>query len=155
MRYDLVDLQLFLHVAETASITRGAAMSNLSLGAASERIRKIEDLAGVALLARGRRGVSLTSAGRAFVHHAQLVLQQVEHMKGELSEYAGGLKGHVRVHANASALSEFLPDALKLFLKSHPGINVDVEENASYDIVRALADGFIDIGIVADIVDFG
>ena len=109
----------------------------------------------MALLARGRRGVSLTSAGRAFVHHAQLVLQQVEHMKGELSEYAGGLKGHVRLQANAAALSEFLPESLKQFLKSHPGINVDLEENASYDIVRALADGFIDIGIVADIVDFG
>ncbi|MGO9991148.1 MAG: LysR family transcriptional regulator [Steroidobacteraceae bacterium] len=54
MRFDLVDLQLFLHVAEAASITRGADMSNMALASASERIRKMEELARTALLERGR-----------------------------------------------------------------------------------------------------
>jgi DNA-binding transcriptional LysR family regulator len=108
MRFDLVDLQLFLHVAEAASITRGAELSNMALASASERIRKMEELAGVELLERRRRGVNLTAAGRSFVHHARLVLQQIDHMKGELSEFAGGTKGRVRLQANASALSEFL-----------------------------------------------
>lgn len=155
MRFDLVDLQLFLHVAEAASITRGAEKSNMALASASERIRKMEELAGVALLERRRRGVSLTAPGRALVHHARLVLQQIDHMKGELSEYAGGTKGRVRLQANASALSEFLPAALKGFLADHPGIDIDVEENSSYQIVRSVAAGFAEIGIVADIVDFG
>lgn len=155
MRLDLVDLQLFIHVAEDASITRGAVRSNLALASASGRIRKIEELAGVALLERGRRGVGLTPAGRAFAHHARLVLQQIEHMKSELSAHAGGLKGHVRVQTNASALSEFLPEVLKQFLVAHPGIDVDLEERSSYDIVRSVAEGFAEIGIVADIVDFG
>lgn len=155
MRFDLVDLRLFLHVAEAASITRGAAMSNTALASASERIRKMEELAGVALLERGRRGVTLTPAGQAFVYHARLVLQQIEHMKGELSEYAGGLKGQVRVQANASAVSEFLPETLKEFLASHPGIDVDLEEKSSHEIVRSIAQGFAEVGIVADIVDFG
>jgi DNA-binding transcriptional LysR family regulator len=155
MRFDLVDLQLFLHVAKAASITHGAEKSNMALASASERIRKIEQLAGVRLLERGRRGVILTAAGRTFVHHARLVLQQIDHMKGELSEYAGGTKGRVRMQANASALSEFLPEALKAFLADHPGIDVDVEENSSYEIVRSVAEGFVEIGIVADIVDFG
>jgi DNA-binding transcriptional LysR family regulator len=155
MRFDLVDLQLFLHVAEAASITRGAGMSNLALASASERIRKMEELAGVALLERERRGVVLTSAGRALVHHARLVLQQVEQMKGELSEYAGGTKGRIRMQANASALSEFLPETIGAFLADHPGIDIDLEENSSYDIVRSVAEGFVEIGIVADIVDFG
>jgi DNA-binding transcriptional LysR family regulator len=153
MRYDLVDLELFLHVAESASITRGAAMSNIALASASERIHKMEDLAGVRLLERGRRGVNLTVAGRSFVHHARLVLQQIDQMKGELSEYAGGTRGRVRLQANASALSEILPSALKAFLANHPGIDIDVEENSSYEIVRSVAAGFVEIGIVADIVD--
>ncbi|MFL6711664.1 MAG: LysR family transcriptional regulator [Sulfurifustis sp.] len=155
MRFDLVDLQLFLHVAEAANITRGAEMSNMALASASERIRKMEELAGVPLLERRQRGVNLTPAGRSFAHHARLVLQQIDHMKGELSEYAGGTRGRVRVQANASALSEFLPGALKAFLADHPGINVDVEENSSHEIVRSVAEGFVEIGIVADIVDFG
>jgi molybdate transport repressor ModE-like protein len=155
MRFDLVDLQLLLHIAEAGSITHGASMSNMALASASERIGKMEELAGVALLERARRGVVLTPAGRALVHHARLVLLQVEHMKGELSAYAGGTKGRVRMQANASALSEFLPEALKAFLAGHPGIDVDVEENSSYDIVRSVAEGFVEVGIVADIVDFG
>jgi DNA-binding transcriptional LysR family regulator len=154
MRFDLVDLQLFLHVAEAANITRGAQMSNIALASASERIHKMEELAGVKLLDRERRGVSLTAAGRSFVHHARLVLQQIDHMKGELSEYADGTRGRVRLQANASALSEFLPSALKAFLADHPGIDIDVEENSSYEIVRSVAAGFVEIGVVADIVDF-
>lgn len=155
MRFDLVDLQLFLHVAETESITRGAEASNIALASASERIHKMEGLVGVRLLERGRRGVALTAAGRSFLHHARLVLQQIEHMKGELSEYAGGTRGRVRLQANASALSEFLPGALKAFLADHPGISIDVEESSSHEIVRSVAAGFVEIGIVADIVDFG
>ena len=154
MRFDLVDLQLFVDVAEASNITRGAGSSNLALASASGRIRKMEQLAGVALLERGRRGVALTPAGRALVHHARLVLQQIEQMKGDLSDYAGGQRDHVRVQANASALGEFLPEVLKQFLADHPGIDVDLEERSSYDIVRCVAEGFAEIGIVADIVDF-
>lgn len=155
MRYDLVDLQLFLHVAEAENITRGAAISNMALASASERIRKMEDLAGVELLERRRRGIALTAAGRAFAHHARIVLDEIQHLKGELSEYAGGAKGRVRMQANASALSEFLPQALHSFLANHPGIDVDLEENSSYGIVRSVAEGFVELGVVADIVDFG
>ena len=63
MRFDLVDLQLFIAVAETRSITAGAARVHLALASASERIKGLEAALGVALLKRGRRGVELTSAG--------------------------------------------------------------------------------------------
>ncbi|HUB11111.1 MAG TPA: LysR substrate-binding domain-containing protein [Acetobacteraceae bacterium] len=136
-------------------MTHGAARSNLALASASGRIRKMEQLAGVPLLGRHRHGVSLTPAGRAFAHHARIVLQQIESMKGELSEYSGGLKGRIRMQANASALSEFLPEALNEFLADHRGIDVDIEEKSSHEVVRSVAEGFADIGMVADIVDFG
>jgi DNA-binding transcriptional LysR family regulator len=154
MRFDLIDLQLFIHIAQAASLTRGAARSNLSLAAASERVRKMEDLAGVALLERRRRGISLTAAGRALVHHAQLTLQQIDCLKSELSEHAGGLKGQVRLLANAAAVSEFLPATFRDFLRTHPGIDVDVEEKSSDEIVRAVSSGYAELGVVADIVDF-
>jgi len=62
MRFDLVDLRLFLHVADTASITHGAERSHLALASASARIRGMEETLGVDLLKRGRRGVALTPA---------------------------------------------------------------------------------------------
>ncbi len=109
MHFDLTDLRLFLHVAEAGSITAGAARSGLALASASARVRSMEEQAGVALLERGRRGVEATPAGRALLHHARLVAGQIERMRGELGEYARGLKGHVRLLANTAAMAEFLP----------------------------------------------
>lgn len=155
MRFEFTDLQLFLRIAETASITRGAARTNMALASASARVRKMESLAGIELLERGRRGVVLTPAGRALAHHARLVLGQLEHLKGELAEFSGGMKGQVRLQANTAALSEFLPGVLGAFLLGNPGVDVDVEERSSHAIVRSVAQGFVEIGIAADIVDFG
>ncbi|MCY1081573.1 LysR substrate-binding domain-containing protein [Archangium lansingense] len=153
MRFDLTDLRLFLHVAEAGSITGGAQRSHLALASASARIRGMEDALGVPLLERERRGVRPTPAGRALVHHARTVLEQLERMRGELGEYAHGLKGHVRLLSNTSALTEFLPEALSSFLTDHPNINIDLEERLSYEIVQAVAEGRADIGIVSDSVD--
>lgn len=155
MRFDLTDLRLFLHVAESASITHGAARANLALASASARINGMEAAAGVKLLERGRRGVRPTPAGLALVHHARIVLQQVERMRGELGAYAQGLKGHVRLMCNTAAITEFLPEALAAYLAAHPNIDIDLEERLSYEIVAAVAEGLADIGIVADAVDLG
>src|SRR6516165_5876862 len=82
MRFDLVDLRLFLLVVEAANITHGAARSGMALASASERIRLMEESLGAALLERHRRGVRATPAGAALAHHAQLVTQQLERMRG-------------------------------------------------------------------------
>ena len=153
MRFDLTDLRLFLHVAEAASITHGASRSNMALASASERIRAMEDALGAPLLERRRRGIELTPAGSALLHHARLITQQLERMRGELIEYAKGLRGRVRLLSNTAATAEFLPTALGGFLAAHPTIDVDLEERPSREIVRAVADGLADIGIVADAVD--
>jgi DNA-binding transcriptional LysR family regulator len=152
MRFDLVDLRLFLHVSEAASITHGAAKANMALASASERIRGMEEELGIALLERGRRGVKLTPAGRTLMHHAQIVLQQMGHMSADLAKYAAGLNGHVRLLSNTAALSEFLPEVLNAFLADNPSIDIDLEERPSHDTVRSVAEGHAEIGIV---VDFG
>lgn len=153
MRIDLTDLRLFLHVAEAANITQGASRANMALASASERIRGMEHALGVPLLARKRRGVHLTPAGCALVHHARIVLQQLEQMRDDLDQFARGLRGHVRVLANTVAMVEFLPTALVPFLAAHPNIDVDLEERQSREIVPAIAEGHGEIGIVADPVD--
>ncbi|MBO1908515.1 LysR family transcriptional regulator [Microvirga sp. 3-52] len=155
MRFDLTDLRLFLHVVEAESITRGAERAGMSLGSASERIRAMELTGGVPLLERRPRGVRPTPAGQAVAPHARVVLGQLEQMRGELGQYAKGLRGHVRVLANTAAVAEFLPDALASFLSDHSAIDVDLEERPSREIVAAIAGGLADFGIVADTVDLG
>lgn len=150
MRFDLVDLQLFVAVAETGSITGGAARANLALASASARIRGLEQALGVALLTRGRRGVVVTAAGEALLGHARIVLHDVETMRGDLGSYARGLKTSVFMLANTVGLSEHLPKALASFLRAHPSISLAVEERESADIAQAIASGVADLGFAAD-----
>lgn len=153
MRFDLTDLRLFLKVHEAGTITGGAEGTHITLASASERIRGMEDALGVPLLLRERRGVQLTPAGRTLLHHARLVLRQMDRMQGELSDYGTGLKGHVRLLCNTSALSEHLPEVLSSFLASHSGISIDLEERSSAEIVDAVRNDVCDVGMVSDSVE--
>jgi DNA-binding transcriptional LysR family regulator len=153
MRFDLTDLRLYLHVVEAGSITRGAERMHLAVAAASTRIRDMEATLGTPLLHRLRQGVQPTEAGRTLLHHARVLLQQAERMRGDLAEYADGLRGQVRLMSNTNALTEFLPEPLSAFLAAHPQVNIDLEERLSDEIVAAVADGTADIGIVAGTVE--
>jgi len=149
LHFDLTDLRLMVKVAEANSVTGGAEASHLSTPAASTRIKNLEESIGTKLLVRTPQGVTLTPPGQAFVHHARLVLSQLEHLRGDLQEYALGIKGHLRVWASATAMGEFLPPVLQTYLREHPDVNIDLRERLSFDIVRAVGEGKIDIGIVS------
>jgi DNA-binding transcriptional LysR family regulator len=150
MRFDLVDLQLFIAVADQRSITRGADRAHLALASASARIKGLEEALGVTLLKRGRRGVELTAAGESLLDHARIVMHNVEAMRGDLAGFASGVRASVHLLANTSGLSEHLPKALASFLHEHPDINVDVEERESVDIANAIAVGAADLGFAAE-----
>jgi DNA-binding transcriptional LysR family regulator len=148
-KVDFVTLKLFCAIVQSGSITKGASECNLALSAASRRISEFEETVGMALLDRSVKGVTLTHAGHAVMQHALRLFQGFEQLSNELGEYSKGVKGHVRLWANMSALTEFLPSALASFLKDYPEIQVEVEEQLSGDIVRALMDGIADIGVFA------
>src|SRR3546814_13371220 len=90
--------------------TRGAERCFLSLPAASNRVKNLESHLGTALFYRSSQGVTLTPSGEAFVRHARVVLRQLEHLRGDIQEYASGVKGRVRVYANTTAMHEFMPN---------------------------------------------
>jgi molybdate transport repressor ModE-like protein len=155
MRFDLVDLRLFLFVADSGSITLGAERAGLALASASARIKGMEESLGAPLFERQRRGVSLTPAGHALVHHAQALQSRAEQMTGELGQYAKGLRGQIRLLSNTAAAAEFLPEILAGFLAAHGNIDVDLEERPSYAIVEAIASGAADLGIAIAQGDLG
>ena len=153
MQFDQTDLRLFLAVAEIGSITVAAERQHLSLGAASARIKALESKCEVQLLTREARGVRLLPAGEALLHHARLLLAQAEQLRGELHEYRGGLRGHLRIFANTTAVTDLLPEVLPGFLNRNPQISVDLQEKPNALIPRGVLDGRADIGIVAGQVD--
>jgi DNA-binding transcriptional LysR family regulator len=155
MHFDFVDLKLFVNLANTKNLTRAAERTNLSLSAASARIKHLEDSIGVKLISRHSQGVTLTPQGDTFLHHAGLILQQSDFMHGEMEEYSLGTKGHVRLHASQNASTGFLPAVLSRFLYKNPRVTIDLQEQISHDVVVAVQNGVADIGIVSSGIHTG
>lgn len=149
MRHDLVSLKIFVAVAECGNLTRAAEREHLAVSAISKRIAELEALVRTPLLQRYPRGVALTPAGQSLLQHARRVLQLVDRMDTELAEFAGGVKGHVRLHVVASALYQFLPEELEAYLSRYPGVRISLEERTGKAVVLAVADGSADLGIVS------
>ena len=146
-RIDLTSLQLFVAVCELGSIGKAAEREFIAASAVSKRLSDLEATLETPLLYRHTRGVDLTPAGESLLHHARSVLFSLEKMQGELSEYADGVRGHVRVHASISAIVQFLPEDLGAFIKQHGEVKIDLEEHLSTEIVRAVQEGAADLGI--------
>ena len=149
MHFDLSDLRLFIHIAESPSLTQGARRAHLSPAAASARVKALEGQLGSRLLYRDSRGVALTPAGEKQLQLARLIMRQVDYLKGEFTEYSTDSTGHIRIFANTTAVTEFLPEVLAGFLAQRPGVTVDLQERLSRDIVRGVLDGSTDMGIIA------
>ncbi|MEJ1977281.1 MAG: LysR family transcriptional regulator [Acetobacteraceae bacterium] len=155
MRFDLPDLRLFAAVVRNGSITRGAQAVNVALASASQRLSGMEATLGAKLLERTRTGVRPTPAGTVAARHAEDILARAEQMHGELSHFSQGLRGRIRLPSNTGALLGFLPPALGRFLLAHPGLDVEIDERPSADIIRIVPEGGAELGIVMDSVDPG
>ncbi len=151
--FDPVTLKLFVAVCEERNIARAAAREALVASAVSKRIGAIEQELGTPLLVRGRRGIEPTAAGQTLLRQAREVLAAMDRMHAELSEFASGVQGSVRVVASASALAEWLPEDIAAFLDRHHGVRVSVDERNSDVAVREVREGAADLGVTWETVD--
>jgi DNA-binding transcriptional LysR family regulator len=79
-------------------------------------------------------------------------MRNISELESELVDFAGGVRGTIRVQSNATAMASFLPGDLRTFLELFPEVRVDLEEGTSTDTLRAVADNTADIGIYGDVV---
>ncbi len=148
--FDLQSLRVFLQVALTGSLTRAAEKSHMTLSALSKRIAELERTADCSLFTRHPRGLELTPAGTELVHHARAVLDAVNRMAFAMGDFAIGVRGNVRIWANTSAITQFLPQDLASFVRAQPLVRISLEEKTSEQVIAAVADGEADLGIFAD-----
>ncbi|MBL8583662.1 MAG: LysR family transcriptional regulator, partial [Rhizobiaceae bacterium] len=148
-KLDLLSLRLFLTVCEEKSIGRAAERESITPSAVTKRIQDLEYLFDVKLLYRNAKGTIPTPVGEALADHARQIFQLVEGIRTDLSEFAQGAKGHVRISAVPSALAGFLAVELKDFAAMYPRIDLDVREQLSSEVVHAVATGTADIGVYA------
>lgn len=147
MRFDLTTLNLVLAIADTRSITAGAEREHLALAAASKRLKDLEARFGVPLFERRARGVEPTEAGRALVRHIRGLHTSLHALESEVVEFSRGIKGHLRIAANAGAIAECLPPDLAAFSQAHPQIRISLDDETSAEVQAAVAEGRADVGI--------
>jgi DNA-binding transcriptional LysR family regulator len=148
-------LRLLLAAAQEGNLARAAERENIALSAISRRISDLEARLGVALLVRHDRGVSLTPNGELLLGQVQTIVEMADRLVSSADEIRGGGLGRVRIEAHMSAASGALPQLLASFLAAHPGIEIEVEEKTSLEILHAVQVGICDVGLVSGTVDAG
>lgn len=147
--FDPVTLSLLRAAVEERSLAQAAETEGIAISAASRRIIELEARLGTALLRRHDRGVSPTAAGEALMTHLTSLFDLFEKIGSDMEAFASGSRGHVRLQANMSAVSGFLPEALAGFLPRHPDIQITLEERYTTDIVHSVRTGGADIGLLS------
>jgi DNA-binding transcriptional LysR family regulator len=152
-RIDLTTLRLFIAVCEEKNLTRAATREGIAASAVSKRMNDFEAAFDISLFERLSTGMALTPAGEALLHHARVTLLNVEKIAVELAEYSRGVRGHVRMQANLSAIVQFLPEDLSGFFAAHGLLRVDLREGPSREVVRGIEEGAAEIGICSGAVE--
>ncbi|TQN32787.1 LysR family transcriptional regulator [Haloactinospora alba] len=141
-------LSYFLAVAETRHFTRAAEVSRVAQPSLSKQIRALEEELGAPLFSRVRGNITLTPAGEALLPLAQRIVTDLDTARHEIGELAGMRKGRVRLGATPSLCGGLLADALAGFHTRFPGVELQVEESGSRDLIRALGNGELDLALI-------
>ncbi len=152
---DLKTLRLLVAVCDHRNMARAAEQEHIEPSAISKRIAQLEADLGTPLLVRARRGVEPTPAGLALLEHARTMLFTMDRIASDVSAFAVGIKGNVRLIASASAIAESLLDDVASFMRepANANIKVDIEERMSRDVTRQLREGSTAVGVCWDRVD--
>lgn len=145
-RFDFVSVRLAVLCAQTGSLTAAARDCNLVLPAASRRIRDLEASIGEPLFERHSRGLHPTPAGRAFLKHGLVLLQEMDLLMEDLSDLRKGVVRHIRLTSSTAAINQFLPPLLARYAQVNPDVQVDLDEQVSEIVVSSLRDGRTDVG---------
>lgn len=150
LQLDLVSLRLLVLAAQSENLTQAAQGAHMTVSAASKRLAELERVTHCTLFNRVARGLQLTPAGRGLAEHARTMLEVAEQMAHDANDYANGVRGHVRLFANTSAVIQFLPQDLASFLAANPHVRIELEEALSDRTIDAVESGQAEIGIFAD-----
>ncbi|MGB6104726.1 MAG: LysR family transcriptional regulator [Pusillimonas sp.] len=150
MHLDPISLKLFISVIEQGTIAGAAEREHIAAAAISKRISELEQQLNTSLLVRTNKGIRPTPAGIALSAMARRALRELDEISVHMKEYSDGARGFIRVFANISAITQFLPQDIKSFLGQYPNIHVDLEEQVTPAIIKSISENAADVGIFSD-----
>lgn len=150
---NLHHLKVFLTVAESGSVSAGAARLFISQPAVTREIRDLEASIGLPLFDRRPRGVSLTEGGQRLLHYAQRIFALEEAAERDLRGFASLDDGELRLGASATLGSYLLPELIEGFHRLHPCVAIDLSVSNTREVAAQLEDGSISLGFVEGAFD--
>jgi DNA-binding transcriptional LysR family regulator len=146
---NLMRVRVFYEVARRRSFSRAAEELGYTPSAVSHQIATLERELGAALINRGVRPWTLTTAGERLYESAGSALSELAAAERELAVLSTGATGSLRLCSVASGLRSVVPPAVAAFKSRHPDIELHLTEGQPTGILRALRTGEIDVGIIA------
>lgn len=146
-------LQYAVAVAEELNFTRAADKVSISQSTLSHQLAKLEDELGVKLFERTSRSVHVTQAGEDFVRRARLMLTDMVATQQSMEAFRGLLKGTLRIGTIASTGAIENATLLAHFHQRHPNLNFSIVQAGTYDLLKRLHSGEIDIAILTQPAD--
>lgn len=153
MDIKLHQLRALVGVVEHGGIRAASRQQHVSQAALTKALRQLEDDAGVPLLVRSPRGVSLTPAGQRLLARAQLVTRQIDLAAGELEHAGSDPRGHIGMALTPYVIVRHLGQAFRWFRQRYPQVTVEIVEGLVVRALPRLRDGSLDFAIVADSLD--
>lgn len=149
----LHQLRYVVCVAEERRFTRAAARLHVAQPSVSSAVAALEQELGVALFHRDRAEVTLTGAGEVFLPWARQVLADCEAGVAAVRDLMGLQRGRLMLGSTPSLTTNLLPPVLARFHADHPGLEINVHEAGSQDLVERLEKGEMDLAVVILPVD--
>ncbi|TWB69866.1 DNA-binding transcriptional LysR family regulator [Nitrospirillum amazonense] len=145
--FEFGEVLAFVTVAQTLNFRAAADRLHLSQPALSRRVEKLEAALEMRLLERTTRKVDLTEAGRQFLNHAVVILEELELARASMVERASRAKQLVTVACVPSVANHVLPGILRLYAQTHPGVRIRIIDESAGKVLDAVMGGEADIGI--------
>ncbi|PKA31083.1 LysR family transcriptional regulator [Cedecea lapagei] len=145
---NLGNLATFRLVIQRGSFSAAADILGLSQPAVSLQVRQLEQFLRTRLVERTGRGIKATAAGLALLEHGNRIEQVVEEAIRSVSEFSHEISGTITLGTGATACIHLLPPLLQQLREEHPLLRVGVTTGNTLDVVRAVEENRLDIGLV-------
>ena len=145
---DLRQLRYFATVVHEGSVSRAAALLNMTQPPLSAAIAQLERELGIRLLDRHSRGVDATVAGEFLAREAGRLLSQVDELTTEVRGIGSGRVGRLTIATTSPVAWEILPNLLTVFDKRSPSVESEIVESYDSDVIDRVRDHRAEVGLV-------
>ena len=141
-------LATFRLVIQRGSFSAAADVLGISQPAVSLQIRQLEQFLQTRLVERTGRGIKATAAGQALLIHGERIEQAVDETLRSVRAFNHDVSGTITLGTGATACIHLLPPLLQQLRSDYPLLRVGVTTGNTLDIVRAIEENRLDMGLV-------